>query len=72
MKRFNLSPEAASDIREIWSYVAADSVKAARNVRLSLFDACQRLVENPRIGHVREDLTDKTVLFWPVGPYLII
>lgn len=72
MKRFKLSAEAASDIREIWSYIAADSVKAARNVRLSLFDACQRLAENPHIGHTREDLTDQPVLFWPVGSYLII
>jgi len=72
MKRFKLSPEAAGDIREIWSYIAADSVKAARKVRLSLLDACQRLAENPRIGHVREDLTDQAVLFWPVGSYLII
>jgi antitoxin ParD1/3/4/toxin ParE1/3/4 len=72
MKRFKLSPEAACDIREIWSYIAADSVKAARKVRLALFDACQRLAENPRIGHTREDLTDQPVLFWPVGSYLII
>lgn len=72
MKRFKLSPEAACDIREIWSYIAADSVKAARKVRLALFDACQRLAENPGIGHTREDLTDQPVLFWPVGSYLII
>ncbi len=72
MKRFQLSREAASDIREIWSYIAADSVKAARKVRLSLFDACQRLAENPGIGHLREDLTDQSILFWPVGAYLII
>lgn len=72
MKRFKLSPEAACDIREIWSYIAADSVKAARKVRLALFDGCQRLAENPRIGHTREDLTDQPVLFWPVGSYLII
>lgn len=72
MKRFKLSPEAAQDIREIWSYIAADSVKAARKVRLRLFDACQRLAENPGMGHVREDLTDQPVLFWPVGSYLII
>ncbi|MFN7920094.1 MAG: type II toxin-antitoxin system RelE/ParE family toxin [Bryobacteraceae bacterium] len=71
-RRFKLSPEAANDIREIWSYIAEDSVRAARKVRLSLFDACQRLAENPRIGHVRDDLTDQPVLFWPVGSYLII
>lgn len=72
MKRFKLSPEAARDIREIWTYIAADSVKAARKVRLALFDACQRLSENPRMGHTREDLTDQPVLFWPVGSYLIV
>jgi toxin ParE1/3/4 len=72
MKRFSLSPDAASDIREIWAYIAADSVKAARKVRLSLFDACQRLAENPRIGHSREDLTDQPILFWTAGSYLIV
>jgi plasmid stabilization system protein ParE len=72
MKRFRLSTEAARDIRESWSYIGADSVKAARKVRLALFDDCQRLAENPRIGHTREDLTDQPVLFWPVGSCLII
>ncbi len=72
MKRFKLSPEAACDIREIWSYIAADSVEAARKVRLALFDACRRLAENPHIGHTRKDLTEQPVLFWPVGSYLII
>lgn len=72
MTRFKLSPEAASDIREIWSYIAADSVKAARKLRLALFGACQRLAENPGIGHVREDLTDQALPFWPVGSYLIV
>ena len=71
-RRFKLSPEAAADIREIWEYIADDSVKAARRVRLQIFDACQRLANNPGIGHTREDLTETTVLFWPVGSYLII
>jgi plasmid stabilization system protein ParE len=72
MKGFKLSPEAASDIREIWTYIAADNLKAARRVRLQILEACQRLAANPRIGHLREDLTDKALLFWPVGSYLII
>jgi plasmid stabilization system protein ParE len=72
MKRFRLSPEAASDIREIWRYIAADSIKAARKVRLELFDGCQRLANNPRIGHTRTDLTDQPVLFYPIGSYLIV
>jgi plasmid stabilization system protein ParE len=71
MKPFKLSPEAAQDIREIWAYVAADSVRAARRVRLLIFNACQRVADNPGIGHSREDLTDKPVLFWPASSYLI-
>ena len=33
MKRVTLSPEAARDIREIWAFIAKDSIKAARRVR---------------------------------------
>jgi plasmid stabilization system protein ParE len=72
MKRFRLSPEAARDIREIWAYIAENSIEAARRVRLQIFHACQRIAENPGLGHRREDLTGKPVLFWPAGLYLII
>jgi plasmid stabilization system protein ParE len=72
MKRFKLSPEAARDIREIWAYTAAESIKAARRIRLQIFGACQTIADNPGIGHTREDLTEKPVLFWPTGSYLII
>ena len=57
MKLFKLSPEAARDIRDIWAYIAEDSIKAAGKIRLNLFDACKLLAENPAIGHTREDLT---------------
>jgi antitoxin ParD1/3/4/toxin ParE1/3/4 len=72
MKGFRLAPEAARDIREIYEYIAQDSVTAARKLRLQMLHACHRLAEHPRIGHPREDLTDQPVLFWPVGSYLII
>jgi plasmid stabilization system protein ParE len=52
--------------------MAADSMKAARRLRLQIFDACQRVADDPGIGHSREDLTNKPVLFWPAGSYLII
>lgn len=72
MRRFKLSPEAASDIRDIWNYIAQDSVRAARKVRLRILDTCQLLAANPEIGHFREDLADQPVRFWPVGSYLIV
>lgn len=72
MKRFKLSPEAARDIRCIWSYIAKDNIKAARRVRLKLFDACEQIAKHPGIGHRRDDLTDNPVLFWAVDSYLIV
>jgi len=72
MSSFRLAPEAARDIEEIWEYIARDSVRAARRVRLGLLAACRRLAQHPGLGHRREDLTDKPVLFWPVYSYFII
>lgn len=72
MNRFKLSSEAARDIREIWAYIAEDNVTAARRVRLQILDACRKIAKNPGLGHSREDFTDKPVLFWAVGSYLVI
>ena len=58
MKRFILSPEAAQDIREVWEYIAADSIKAARRIRLQILGACQTIARNPGIGHSRGELTE--------------
>ena len=38
----------------------------------ALDEAMQRLAENPGIGHVRPDLTDEDVRFWPVFKYLVV
>jgi toxin ParE1/3/4 len=72
MKGFRLSPEAARDIREICAYIRQDSPQAARRIRSQLLAACRKLSRAPGMGHSREDLTEKPVLFWPVGSYLVI
>ncbi len=72
MSDFTLSPAANRDLEEIWEYIAADSVDAADRWLAKLEKATRLLAEMPTIGHTREDLTDKPVLFWPVGRYLII
>jgi plasmid stabilization system protein ParE len=72
-RRFRLAPEARRDIREIWSYIARDSVEAAGRVRQEIRDNCRRLAQHPYIGHRREDLTAREdVLFWPLYSFLII
>src|SRR5215213_7491990 len=56
----------------IWAYIAADSPRGARKVRLQIHEARQKLAENPRLGHSREDLTELPVLVWSGGSYLIV
>ncbi len=72
MSRFLLSPEARDDLAEIADYIAQDSPAAARRVIRELKAAMERLAQIPAIGHLREDLTDEPLRFWPVYSYLII
>ena len=73
MKGYELSPEAVADLQEIWIYIAKDNPAAADKLEDDIYQACELLAKNPRLGHKRPDLTDEPVLFWPVrGQYLVI
>jgi len=72
MKPFRLSAEASQDLIEVLEYIAQDNVDAAERVRLELLEAMRGLAEMPGKGHLREDLTNRGVLFWRVRSYLII
>jgi plasmid stabilization system protein ParE len=73
MKGYELSPEALADLQEIWVYIANDNPAAADKLEDDIYQACELLVKNPRLGHKRPDLTDEPVLFWPVRvQYLVI
>jgi len=72
VSRFVLANAAARDILEIYRYIAADRLQAASKVRKRIFAAMQRIAEHPGIGHTRDDLTNRPILFWPTGRYLIV
>jgi toxin ParE1/3/4 len=72
MPDYELSPESLADLESIWDFVAADDPGAADRVIDELFEACERLASWPGTGHLRPDLTDTQVRFWPVRPYLIV
>ena len=72
MSKYVLSPEADQDLDDIWEYIAQDDIEAADRWDAKLREAFQLLARNSRVGHTRKDLTDMSVLFWPVGAYLII
>ena len=58
MKKFELARRALGDLEDIWE--------------LEEFNrAFDQLAEMPGMGHKRQDLTNRDVLFWPVHSYLI-
>jgi plasmid stabilization system protein ParE len=67
-----LSPEALQDLQDIWDFIASDNVVAADKLEDEFFEAFEILAKRPRLGHVRSDLTQRGVRFWPVGQYLIV
>ena len=72
MNRYELAQEALADLDELWLYVAEDSVDAANRITDAILAACDLLVDHPHIGHTRTDLTNRPVLFWTSGKYLIV
>ncbi|HEY6330180.1 MAG TPA: type II toxin-antitoxin system RelE/ParE family toxin [Blastocatellia bacterium] len=71
IRGFDLHPEAARDITEIWEFIAADDPRAANRVREGLLDAIRNLAIFPYLGHSRADLTSRPLRFCNVGNYLI-
>lgn len=68
---FDLHPEAARDILEIWEYIARENPQAARRVREDILEAIRNLVPLPHVGHRRPDLTARPLRFQLVRDYLI-
>lgn len=68
-----LSLVAEQDIDEIITYLAQENPVVAQTFLDALFNAIDNLAEHPELGHLREDLTDKYVKFWPFKwHYLIV
>jgi len=71
--RFRLTPLAESDLEEIVDFIVdASGPQRASAVLAALLAAAERVAERPGMGHVRPDLSDADVLFWPVYRYLIV
>ena len=65
MKPFVLAPAAEGDVL-ILEYIEQDDPAAAVRVRDALRDAMRLLAEESHLGHVRTDLADEVLRFWPV------
>ena len=72
MALYELSADAQQDLRDIWSYIAADSIDLANRIEEEFYAVFQSLGEMPGQGHTRKDLTNRPVLFFPLYSYLVI
>jgi plasmid stabilization system protein ParE len=71
--RYNLAPQAAIDLFEIWQSIKEQtSVTTADRVESVIRDRIVFLARNPEAGHRRKDLMDTDVKFFPVYSYLIV
>ncbi len=70
MSRLRISPRASSDLIEIWSYIADDSVANADAFIDKLYQAIQALARQPGSGRHREELAPGIQSF-PFGRYII-
>ncbi len=72
MTPYEIVPEAQSDLFEIWSYIAEDSIRLADRIESEFRDLFASLAKMPRQGHTRKDLTKLPVLFFPLYSYLVV
>ncbi len=72
MTRYLLTPAARDDLLELAEFIREDRPRAAAKVLRELREVMRRLARSPEIGHLREDLADEPLRFWPVYSYLII
>jgi plasmid stabilization system protein ParE len=61
-----------ADLREIRDHIARESPASARRMMVRLVHAFRLLARHPELGHVREDLLEPAIRFWPVSAYLIV
>ena len=69
MSHYQFTPQAVSDLLEIWSFIAQDNPGAADRVEEAVLRACDLLADSPLAGRVRKDMTPFPLRFWVVQPY---
>ncbi len=63
---YKITLAAEGDIEDIIATIWQENPKAADAVEDRLYAAFDLLAANPGLGHERSDLTNLTVLFWPI------
>jgi plasmid stabilization system protein ParE len=70
---YELTALARLDLLQAWNHLATEaSISVADRVLQDLESAILNLVAMPGIGHKRQDLTSRRLLFFRVHSYLIV
>ena len=70
---FFLTPEALADLESVFVYLAGNAdVDTAERVTEKILAEIEEVGKSPGIGHQRNDLTDRDVLFRGVYDLLIV
>lgn len=69
---YEVSSEAQDDLFEIWARIASDSVTLANRIDDGFYQLFASLAQMPLQGHSRKDLTQQSVLFFPLYSFLVI
>lgn len=68
-----VSPEADIDIFEIWRYLFQRAgAEVANRVEAGIYETFEALARHPGLGHKRQDLTSRAVLFFALYSYMIV
>ena len=72
MTKYILTAVAKDDLQSIIDFISQDNPVAASKLLDHIARAFESLLNNPKLGHSRPDLTKLRVRFWPVQSYLIV
>lgn len=70
MSQLRISPRASSDLIEIWSYIADDSVTNADAFIDKIYETMELIARQPGLGRHRDDLAPGIQSFG-VGRYIV-
>jgi len=70
LSRVRFTPEARTDLHDIWDYIARDNVDSASRFTDTIEEKCRLLGASPEMGRGRPELAPDLRSF-PVGNYVI-
>ncbi|WP_318011220.1 MULTISPECIES: type II toxin-antitoxin system RelE/ParE family toxin [unclassified Mesorhizobium] len=58
MARYQLTPRASQDLRDVWHTIAIDNERAADKLLMRIFDKQKLAAQHPKMGTARPELSD--------------